>query len=271
MQLAKWLVGAARLGVVVISYATFLGCAASKPAGGAPAPWDAAHDTPSDSGADGPSPSSLDAVAPAADAGATLDSTGDADDDLTAPLDAAVACFTSGGSSQLSPDYDQFVPNYGSHCEGTNHQAIAGVQKVVYLGDSITTGTPPTAASDFYRNRLTKLLEKRFGKLEVKNCSVFGARVDDLLQKQIKSCFPDPVEPKTTLVIMTIGGNDMHAFAKDAAKGTPLKQIMNEVDQVVTDFRDAIAWFRKDPKRFPRASTSSSPTSTNTPTAPESC
>jgi hypothetical protein len=53
----------------------------------------------------------------------------------------AAACFAGlGAPSGAKPDYDQFQPLVGSHCAGTNHQAISGVEKVVFLGDSITEG-----------------------------------------------------------------------------------------------------------------------------------
>ncbi len=153
------------------------------------------------------------------------------------------------------PEYDQFKPTYGSHCHGTNHQAIKGVQKVVFLGDSITAGTPPTPFSQYYRARLTAALTKKFGKLEVKNCSKYGARTDDLLLKphqQIITCFPKLPEPKTTLVVMTMGGNDAHAWAKAAAEGKTITEVLKMVDKAVLYMRDAISWFRKDPKRFPK-------------------
>src|SRR5258708_6468938 len=50
------------------------------------------------------------------------------------------------------PNYDQFNPKYPlTHCSGTNQQDITGVQKVVFLGDSVTVGTPPIATADYYR------------------------------------------------------------------------------------------------------------------------
>ena len=38
------------------------------------------------------------------------------------------------------PNYDQFGPQVGSHCLGTNHQDIDKVERVVFLGDSVTVG-----------------------------------------------------------------------------------------------------------------------------------
>ena len=164
-------------------------------------------------------------------------------------------CFKNVANNPLKPgpDYDQFLAKYGTHCHGTNHQDVKKIQKVVFLGDSITAGTPPTMFWDYYRNRLVALLEKKFGKLEVKNCSKYGARVDDLLKpphKQILTCLPTLPEKKTTLVVMTIGGNDGHAWAKAAGEGKSMTEIMKKVDAAIKDMNDAIKWFRK-PGRFP--------------------
>ena len=82
------------------------------------------------------------------DTGGSSDGGGDSGE---AGLPTAAACFTEQG---LNVDYDQFSPTIGSHCAGTNHQDIAGVEHVGFFGDSITVGTPPTAADDWYRNRL---------------------------------------------------------------------------------------------------------------------
>ena len=164
-------------------------------------------------------------------------------------------CFKTIGTNpkKPGPNYDQFFPKYAKHCNGTDHQDIKKIQKVVFLGDSITAGTPPTMFWDYYRNRLVALLEKKFGKLEVKNCSKYGARVDDLLKpphKQILTCLPTLPEKKTTLVVMTIGGNDGHAWAKAAGEGKSMTEIMKKVDTAIKDMKDAVQWFRK-PGRFP--------------------
>lgn len=59
------------------------------------------------------------------------------------------------------PNYDQFGPIIGSHCMGTNHQDITGVERVVFLGDSVTVGTPPTLSADYYRSKLAGAVAAR--------------------------------------------------------------------------------------------------------------
>lgn len=149
----------------------------------------------------------------------------------------------------MGPDYDQFHPVVGSHCMGTNHQDITGIEKVVFLGDSVTAGTPPTMPAQFYRNVLVAKLTAIFGPLEVANCSAWGARTDDLLigKQQIPQCFPG-VEPKRTLVVMTVGGNDISAWAQDQLSAA---EAVVEADAAAQLLREGIEWFYADPSRFP--------------------
>ena len=79
------------------------------------------------------------ATDPAEDAAS--DAVPDADPD---PLTASWCFRGQLDPERPGPDYDQFSPVIGSHCLGTNHQDIRGVQKLVFVGDSVTKGTPPT-------------------------------------------------------------------------------------------------------------------------------
>jgi lysophospholipase L1-like esterase len=174
-----------------------------------------------------------------------------------AGLTIAELCFPGiGDPSQPGPNYDQFHPTVGAHCAGTNHQDITGVQKVVFLGDSITEGTPPSWPWEYYREVLAGQLRQHYGSaLEVAECAAWGARADDLLlppHQQIHECFPGP-EPKTTLIVMTVGGNDMNAFLEDAVAGDTPEQTMAKVDAMLGLFEDAIRYL-KDPVNFPAGS-----------------
>lgn len=191
----------------------------------------------------------------------------------------AAQCF----ADQLPPsgvmpiDYDQFHPVIGSHCKGTNHQDIKNVQRVVFAGDSITTGTPPTPMGDWYRNKLAKALASKYGlkapqilwqsvdllgsgmTLQMRDgefwtCAKFGARTDDLLlepHKQFITCNPPEERNKTTLIVMTIGGNDIFAWAKDLVKGVPIEKLWQDAEKAVKDLEDAIHWAVDDPSTFP--------------------
>jgi hypothetical protein len=153
------------------------------------------------------------------------------------------------------PDYDQFNPTVGSHCLGTNHQDIQNIERVVFLGDSVTQGSPPTPIRDRYRLVLTDMLKARFGRnIEITNCSAWGARTDDLLMpphQQIHECFPSAVHPERTLVIMTIGGNDVANAQKSGAEGAPYAETRAQVEAFVQLLRESIEWFYADPNRFP--------------------
>lgn len=165
------------------------------------------------------------------------------------PPPKAAECFDS-LPGERGPDYDQFGPVIGRHCKGTNHQDIAGVQRAVFLGDSVTTGTPPTRAAEFYRERLGEMLKTRFGDdLEIADCSAFGARTDDFLigRGEVEQCFPEGGDAKRTLVIFTIGGNDIFAWAQDALS---LDDALRESEIAAGLLGDTIAWFR-EAARFP--------------------
>lgn len=172
------------------------------------------------------------------------------------------------------PDYDQFGPIVGSHCLGTNHQDITGVERVVFVGDSITVGTPPHLPGDFYRSKVADALAARFG-LQPPNllwktydafngtsivqesggfasCAKWGARTDDLIQdhNQIVDCIPPDKRHLRTLVIMTIGGNDIAGLTQHSIDGLPEADLWLETEQFVQLMREAIEWFY-EPGRFP--------------------
>jgi len=82
---------------------------------------------------------------------------------------SATRCFAEISSPEgPNPDYDQFDPIVGSHCAGTNHQDIQAVEQVVFLGDSVTNGTPDDAHplcldnDHLFRVRLANWLADRF-------------------------------------------------------------------------------------------------------------
>ena len=172
------------------------------------------------------------------------------------------------------PNYDQFDPTIGSHCMGTNHQDITGVERVVFVGDSITVGTPPTLSADYYRGQLADALGDKFGIAkpnalwkaanfidgvslvresgDFASCAKWGARTDDLMQdnSQITDCIAPDDFAKRTLVVMTMGGNDIASITKDATNGVPQDQLWNQAQAFVTHMRDAVAWLY-EPGRFP--------------------
>lgn len=191
----------------------------------------------------------------------------------------AAACFMGKFNDQVPPpDYDQYMPVVGSHCQGTNHQAIEGVEKVIFLGDSVTRGTPDLNNpiwTDAYRFVLSKALATKFGidfnknelddvpttnlfpsKDDFDSCAEWGHRTDDLAG-QIAECFKGGVEMKTTLIVMTIGGNDLAAWAKAGTDPnnpkTPEQLLAKEVPEAVAAMRDAVEWLT-DPMHFPNGS-----------------
>jgi lysophospholipase L1-like esterase len=110
----------------------------------------------------------------------------------------------------------------GSHCMGTNHQDITGIERVVFVGDSVTVGSPPTPSADFYRSVLA----------------------DDLMQDndQIVDCIPPEQRDKRTLVVMTMGGNDIFQISEDRAGGATPEQTLAALDEQVALLDETLAW-----------------------------
>lgn len=223
--------------------------------------------TPADAGSDD---------AGAVDAG-SIDDGGspDAGTDAGPPPLTAADCFSGIQTAGSGPDidYDQFGPTIGTHCYGTDHQDIENIERVVFLGDSITVGTPPTDTNDYYRNKLADLLTPVFGLAppdlfwkmadpfsgtsvtrdsgDFSNCSEWGARTDDLVRDstQVEDCFPVGERNKNTLVIFTVGGNDIASLTENGPDRTE-QENWNAVEEFVQLLRDAI-WWIKEPGRFP--------------------
>lgn len=125
-----------------------------------------------------------------------------------------------GNGFSVAPDYASVAATVNSSCTGTDHQNIEGVQRVVFLGDSVTVGTGYQMES---------------GDFAV--CAKFGGRTDDLMEdnNQIIECIPEDKAGLTTLVVMTVGGNDLFASTE--------KEMQN--------LRDAVTWITTDKTRFP--------------------
>lgn len=148
-------------------------------------------------------------------------------------------------------NYEQFSPKLNSSCAGTNHQDIQNPEKLVFLGDSITVGTFPTPANQVYRALLTNLAKAQWPSIEVTSCAVNGAQTDDFFagDKQIPKCFP-AAEQKKTLVVITMGGNDIAGMAKDKLSASAASA---EADKVLANMKQAVEWL-KDPTNFPNGS-----------------
>ena len=198
------------------------------------------------------------------------------DDGDTGETTISERCFGDiwdpGGSG---PAYDVFSPIVGTHCLGTNHQDIHDVRRVVFLGESVTSGTPPTLSGDYYRSRLADALTARFGQAppsalwkmvnilhgttlqpssgDFACCSKWGARTDDLMRdnSQVLDCMPDSARIHTTLVIMTVGGNDIASIRQRIADGDPLDDVWAQTREFVGLVEETVHWLVDDPTRFP--------------------
>jgi lysophospholipase L1-like esterase len=154
-------------------------------------------------------------------------------------------CFGMLGPDAILADYSALDPVVPAHCLGTNHQDVGTVGKVVFLGDSITAGTPPTFPDEFYTARIVAGLEQRFGSIEVADCAEWGARIDDLLidGDQIQTCFAAP-SAVPTLVVFTIGGNDMVAWGEDLGAGDSEAEVQAKYDAAMVQLETTLTWLR---------------------------
>lgn len=214
---------------------------------------------------------------------AAPDSAGETgDSDTSAPVDTGptepatfASCFSEywPDSGTPYPDYDALGTVMGSHCYGTDHQDIADIERVVFIGDSVTVGSPPTDPSDFYRVQLAHELATTYGLDEPEwdwewynafdgtvitahsgdfwSCAKWGARTDDLIQDndQILDCFPSEDWDKTTLVVMTMGGNDVFSLTEDWIEGVSTEDLWATTQDYVTLMTEAVAYL-KDPANW---------------------
>lgn len=157
-------------------------------------------------------------------------------------------CFPDIGDESLGfPAYDELGAVVPDHCSGTDHQDITDIERLVFLGDSVTAGTPPTDEDRYYRVELTEDLQERWPGLEVSDCSEWGDRTDDLLahkDRGLNLCFPEGGDDRRTLIVMTVGGNDMLEAAETvAAKGEEAAKA--EIDQAIAYLDEAFAWVKE--------------------------
>lgn len=182
-------------------------------------------------------------------------------------------------------------------CVGTRHQEFSGVQRVVFVGDSVTVGTPPanlatnatsiwgaigsffsdivTDVDETYRSRLSDHLAERFdldapgitwrlwdpfdqgdalqrNSGDFWNCARWGSKTDDLWSDgdQIANCFPTSQRNKKTLVVFTVGGNDVVDFVQMSAGGDSDELVWQRAEQTIIALEAAVEHL-KDPNTYP--------------------
>ncbi len=177
-------------------------------------------------------------------------------------------CFASFMSPDYPlPDYDQAGARIGSHCLGTDHQDIPDdIERVVFIGDSVTLGSPPTASEAWYRNVLAETLAERYG-LEKPEwlwqqadlisgkpyetfsgdfgvCAKWGGRTDDLMRdnSQVLDCLPESDRDLSTLVVMTSGGNDVFKAIQAQMEGAGEAEIEAKYEEWVELMEGAVTW-----------------------------
>jgi lysophospholipase L1-like esterase len=84
-------------------------------------------------------------------------------------------------------------------------------------------------------------------------CAKYGGRTDDLVQDndQVVSCIPEDRRDETTLVVMTVGGNDLFSLVEDYHAGIAIEELWVQVENEVQLLRDAVTLLRTDKSTFP--------------------
>jgi len=135
-------------------------------------------------------------------------------------------------------------------------------------------GTPPTTDDELYRSILADQLAGEFGLSQAgslwkavnvfdgtalfqewgdfASCAKWGARTDDLMKdnSQVEDCMPADKRDQKTLVVMTIGGNDLANLTKGFQEGKPIGDLWTETENYMRWMREAVEWI-KEPGRFP--------------------
>lgn len=182
------------------------------------------------------------------DASTTTDTGGGSDagteEDTQGAIGGYEACFPE-FVEVVGVSIDDLGMPVAAACEGTVQQNFEGVERVVFLGDSITAGQGG-GANGAYRVLLSQRLQERYPGVVIDDCSVGGAVNADLLGEQIPNCFDGP-EDRRTLVIFTSGGNDVVQLAFQEAS---IEESIPFIDGFVAELRDALD-FLADPANTP--------------------
>ncbi len=183
---------------------------------------------------------------------------GDAEDDTAAEPDAAMdaaeevdpdAADDPGmdGAADAAPDPvddstpDGWPPSCYEERMGIKNQVVRDVERVIFLGDSITA-TPYLTSP--WSDRIRPDLQDLFGSdLEIQNYAAWGAITDDILSDQLPRI--DTESTKRTLVMFTIGGNDALQVIGDDTT-TALAHMEGKVDNL----HDILTWLY-DPSNVP--------------------
>jgi lysophospholipase L1-like esterase len=144
---------------------------------------------------------------------------------------------------EVVPDVvpDGWPPSCYEPRMGVKNQVVRDVERVIFLGDSITATpylTPP------WSDRIRDDLQGLFGSdVEFQNYAAWGAITDDILSEQLPRI--DTTSTKRTLVMFTIGGNDaLQVIGQDTTSS------LDHMATKVENIRTALTWLY-DPANVP--------------------
>lgn len=181
----------------------------------------------------------------------------------------ALVLFTAGCGEGASTDPTDQVPDEPRQYDADPHvdtylpdnYRATDPARVIYLGDSITAGAGASAPGLNYTDLLVtnddgtwdgwgeQDLESLFGDIEVVDVSVGGARTGSLIGRQLPNLsdkIGDSVSGET-IVVITIGGNDMQAAMvpmitandKEAAYEEQIRPTIDNFGTIIDYFQDS--------------------------------
>ena len=180
---------------------------------------------------------------------------------------ALVACSPATDTGDENSEEDAFDPNADPDVNSyipPNYRA-QDPSRIIYLGDSITRGDGASPRSERY----TALLEENVDSAwpdyssvdatslfpsiaEVIDVSKGGATSRSLLKSQLPSLSDELGDTVSgpSIVVMTIGGNDMQAaipavlFGGDAAADAPIAALISNLNEIVDYFEPPCQFMR---------------------------
>lgn len=157
---------------------------------------------------------------------------------------------------QADPDVDTYVPE--------DYRPV-DPKTVVFLGDSITAGSGASSAELRYKSLLVEDqstmwqtwaeqdLESLYGPLEVIDVSVAGAQTGSLIERQLPA-LDEAIGGSLsgeTIIVMTIGGNDMQGALPAMLLNEDKEAAYEERIRPALDNFATILDYFEDPARFP--------------------
>lgn len=120
---------------------------------------------------------------------------------------------------------------------------ISGVRALI-LGDSLARGAGDGSGLGIGGNLEQELKRRKVSSVRVTNLGVDGARTADL-ERQLESRNVQQLIADSNIVVVSIGGNDLHGAARDERKAVSAEEGLAVMNRVEGNIRQIIARIRE--------------------------